>query len=86
MWLSSPGSSSAIVKFARPSSVWKKATARQAKSRPATLSVLHLPDIIAKMTVSGSCRCSSSEARAGIAMKMMARAKACRQSFMVMPG
>ena len=31
MWLSSPGSSSATVKFARPSSVWKKATARQRK-------------------------------------------------------
>ena len=56
MWLPSSGSSSATVKFARPSSVWKKATARQAKSRPATLSVLHLPDIIAKMTVSGSGR------------------------------
>ncbi len=60
MWLSSLGSLIATVKFARPSSVWKNATARQGRSRPATLNVLHLPDIIAKMTVSGSGRGSSS--------------------------
>src|SRR6185295_11723640 len=48
-------------------------------------SVVHLPDIIAKMTVSGSGRGSSSCARAGIAMKAMASAKACRQNFMIMP-
>src|ERR1700730_19448351 len=47
-WLSSAGSSSEIVKSARPLTLWEKATDLHRNSRPAILSVLHLPDIKAK--------------------------------------
>src|SRR3954469_21496740 len=58
-WLSSAGSSSAIVKSARPRVLWKNATDLHRNSRPAILSVLHLPDIRANKSVSGSCRAIS---------------------------
>jgi hypothetical protein len=41
----------------------KEGNALHAKSRPATLRVLHLPDIIASMSVSGSSCLASFETR-----------------------